>query len=332
MDQQVRRRRPGRARRGGTRPSPPAPARARWGSGRGCRRSRELPVADPVAERPAALVRHLPRLDREALGLELARARAMPNVQFAAQPAGRDREVRRGHAPGQHVRRARRRPAAGSSSAGPGVVAVAGREERQPVDVIPVQVGEQDRAGERRGPPSSGVTRRRPVPASSTSAGPAASSWRDAPRTRCGRRSGGTPRPARGSSRGHRRGVRAPSASAGVFAPVPPGQLHQRGAVELAGVHRRHPARGDRDQRRRCGSPPSRCARSPSIAPGPYSASRSPSRSTRITPSRMRKIVAARLALADQHVARRAASDPRLGGAVHELHGQLVAPGPSPPR
>ena len=37
----------------------------------------------------------------------------------------------------------------GQQQGDPGVLAVAGREERQPVHVIPVQVREQDRAGER---------------------------------------------------------------------------------------------------------------------------------------------------------------------------------------
>ena len=63
---------------------------------------RRMPVADPVPEGPAALVRDLPRLHREALGLEHAR-RQRAERPFAPQAAWRYREVRRGHPPGQHA-------------------------------------------------------------------------------------------------------------------------------------------------------------------------------------------------------------------------------------
>ena len=43
----------------------------------------------------------------------------------------------------------------------------------------------------------------------------------------------------------------ASSTPVGVFTPVPAGQLQQSGPVELAGLCRRHPARGDSHQRRR---------------------------------------------------------------------------------
>src|SRR5437660_10411270 len=52
----------------------------------------------------------------------------------------------------------------------------------------------------------------------------------------------------------------APSTRVGVFTPVPTGQLHQGGPVELAGLYRRHLARGDSHQRCRASAPLQMCA------------------------------------------------------------------------
>ena len=57
-----------------------------------------------------------------------------------------------------------------------GVVTVCSGKEGKALRVVPVQVGEQDRAGERPAA-SSGVTWRSPVPASRMSVGGAAGSW-----------------------------------------------------------------------------------------------------------------------------------------------------------
>ena len=68
--------------------------------------------------------------------------------------------------------------------------------------------------------------------------------------------------------------------------------------------------------------PPSKCARSPSSAPGPYSASRSPPRSTRTMPSRTRRTSVPRLAFVEQDRAGREALDPALATTLHQLRRQ----------
>lgn len=57
------------------------------------------------------------------------------------------------------------------------------------------------------------------------------------------------PAPGAVASPGPHPGGCAPSTPVGVFAPVPAGQLQQSGPIELAGLCRRHPARGDSHQR-----------------------------------------------------------------------------------
>ena len=115
---------------------------------------RAPPVADPVADRPAALVRDLPGLDGEPLGLELA-GRHRGERPVTPQLSRRDREEGRRHHPGQQPLSRPASVAGGPAlvrqqQPDPRVVPVAAAEERQPEAVIPVQVGQQDRARERR--------------------------------------------------------------------------------------------------------------------------------------------------------------------------------------
>ena len=94
-------------------------------------------------------MRHLTGGDPEAAGLELALV-VGAEAPVAAQPGGPDREVRRRHrAPQQLVGG---HPLLGQQEPHGGVVAVAGTEERQPVGVVPVEVGQHHRALE--GPPA----------------------------------------------------------------------------------------------------------------------------------------------------------------------------------
>ncbi len=72
----------------------------------------------------------------------------------------------------------------GEQQGDPGVVPVPAPEERQPVHMVPVQVGEQDGAVNGR-PASSPVTWRSPVPASRMSAGAGLSSWQSATHEVC---------------------------------------------------------------------------------------------------------------------------------------------------
>src|SRR5580692_10717025 len=135
--------------RGGVILAPPLWSRPeRRGAVVGQVRDHARPVADPVTERRAALVRYRPRLDREALGLQLP-GRDGAEGPRAAQLARPDREVRRRHALGQRLLRAGAVVLLGQQQADPRSLAVAAGEERQPVHVIPVQVSEQDRAIER---------------------------------------------------------------------------------------------------------------------------------------------------------------------------------------
>ena len=67
------------------------------------------------------------------------------------------------------------------------------------------------------------------------------------------------------------------------------GQLVKLIAVDGFVRHYRHPGVGDGDQASRSASLLRGRQRSPGMAPGPYSARRSPACSTRITPSRTRK-------------------------------------------
>ena len=106
--------------------------------------------------------------------------------------------------------------------------------------------------------------------------------------------------PAAGGHRGRRRHhLPALTLVRGVLPLVPAGQLLQCVPVELAGVHRRHPAGGHRDQRRGPGT---------AFQQSPFAQQRaravlgqpSPSRSTRITPSSTQVDLGAGLALADQ--------------------------------
>ena len=168
---------------------------------------------------------------------------------------------------------------------GPGVVGVAPVEERQPLDVVPVQVREQDRAAKAR-PFSSGVTAAGRCPRPGASVGAVVVVGRE--------------RDARGVAavpdelRSRRRGRAADAAQlyphrsslpdrlrGGAPRPAPPERTASNCAADTDAT--RHAVTAISVDVR---TPPSRCARSPSSAPGPYSASHSPSRSTRITPSR----------------------------------------------
>ena len=139
----------GELERGGVVLAPPlGPRPERRGAVVGQVRDHARPVADPVTERRAALVRYRPGLDREALGLQLPRRHRAEGPR-AAQLARPDREVRRRHALGQRLLRGGAVFLLGQQQADPRSLPVPAGEERQPVHMIPVQVGEQDRAVER---------------------------------------------------------------------------------------------------------------------------------------------------------------------------------------
>ena len=130
---------------------------------------RRVAVADPVAEGAAALVRDLPRLDREALGLEGARGqRSRTSSRRAGRLArwGSTAATSSGPAAPRHPRPRPGRAAASVTRAS------RGRPPRRTaaLHVVPVQMGEEDRPRKGR-PPSSAVTCRRPVPASRMSVG-----------------------------------------------------------------------------------------------------------------------------------------------------------------
>ena len=105
-------------------------------------------LAHRVAEGATALVGDLEGPHREALDLERAGVHGVEGPG-ADQALGRDRERRRRHrlgdqvAPGLAALRGQDEPHRG---AGP----VAGREERQPLHVVPVHVADQDGAAKGR--------------------------------------------------------------------------------------------------------------------------------------------------------------------------------------
>ena len=115
-------------------------------------RDRPVAVGDPVAECAAALVRHVERAHVEAFDLMAAGLHAL-EPPVPAQPVGTDGKVRRAHREREHVGRFAR------PSVGPGlvrhvdddvrIVAISGREEREALHVVPMQVREQQRSLER---------------------------------------------------------------------------------------------------------------------------------------------------------------------------------------
>ena len=105
-------------------------------------------VGDPEAQGATPLVGHVGRRDLEALDVERRRLQVV-EAPVAPQPVGIDGEVGRRQPPSQELHPW---PAllGRDPQIDPGVVAVDGRAERQPLSVVPMQVGEQDRAVERR--------------------------------------------------------------------------------------------------------------------------------------------------------------------------------------
>ena len=128
---------------------------------------RRASVADPVAEGPPTLVGDLPGEHRESLALRRARAassRSATSPAAGLAPSGSAAETSPGRAPPRRRLRPPARAAAASTRAS---LAVAGGEERQALDVVPVQVGEQDRAAGTASPPQQlRDGSRMPVPAS----------------------------------------------------------------------------------------------------------------------------------------------------------------------
>ena len=117
----------------------------------------DVAVGDPVAERAPAFVGHVER-DHEKSSKRCGPAAHAREAPVAPQSFGSDREVRRAHRERQHFRGVTRSSVGadllGEIHAHVRVVAVAAREERKSLHVIPVQVGEQHRAAEaRRRPP-----------------------------------------------------------------------------------------------------------------------------------------------------------------------------------
>ena len=184
------------------------------------------------------------------------------------------RSRRPSNAPGRTERRSRPRAAAGGSGSAaatspgrapprrcaavllgqeqrdPGVVAVARREEGQTLDVVPVQVGEQDRSRRRarrreRGDAPDARCRRR-----AAARGPAGRRRARWPRTRCGRRSGRIRRPARASSPGRRRDEPAPSARAASSRRCPSASSSRCAVSSCAAGTTATRHGGDGDQRR----------------------------------------------------------------------------------
>ena len=94
-------------------------------------------------------MRDLAREHGEALDLVLAGGERRERP-LSAQLGGRDGEVRRLHDAGEHADGVGAAVLLGQHHGGLRVGAVGGGEERQPERVIPVQMAEQDRAGEGR--------------------------------------------------------------------------------------------------------------------------------------------------------------------------------------
>jgi hypothetical protein len=103
---------------------------------------------DSVAERPTTLVHDVARDDFERSELMLARLEC-DHRHAAAQLVGSDREVRWRHRSLEHLERiALRRLRDKNASVG----MVDRGTERQSLHMVPVKVGQQDRAVERTGP------------------------------------------------------------------------------------------------------------------------------------------------------------------------------------
>lgn len=102
-------------------------------------------ISDAVAERATSLVRNLERKDVEALDVVRARFERAERPR-AAEARRTDREVRGAHHLGKNSFRVALRR---EIEVDAGVGSVTGSEERQPVDVIPMEMRKQDGAVER---------------------------------------------------------------------------------------------------------------------------------------------------------------------------------------
>ena len=165
-------------------------------------------------------------------------------------------------------------------------------EERQAVNVVPVQMGEQDVAGEGP-PPSRAETRRMPVPASrggwAATARAGASSSARSPHRTCAPRNERIRLLEPVWIREYRRNGPAPVSIAPGLRAGAPRTTPRDPLARVDRPRRPPPGTGSPPRASTCGRRSSRWARSPRRAPGPYSARCSPSCSTRITPSRTRK-------------------------------------------
>ena len=189
-------------------------------------------VAHPVPDRPPALVGDVPcrdpeRADRDAVVAEGV-GRQHVERPVPAQVPGTDGEQRRRHHPGQHALGIgavllRREP---QRDLGVGVVPAL--EERQPLNVVPVQMRQEDGAGER--PPFQ--QSRNPADAGSGIEQEGGRDWPDArrrrrlraPRRTCAPRSGRIRIPGAGvDPRAPQKWTRTRSVSRLVFAAVPLG-------------------------------------------------------------------------------------------------------------
>jgi hypothetical protein len=255
-------------------------------------------VGHPVSDRPPSLVGDVPSPRRgtpptanppsaEGVGRQHIERPVPTQVPWA------DGEERGRHHSGQHALGVRpvflRREPQGDL----GVGMVAALEERQPLNVVPVQMGQEDCPVERL-PVEKARPVGAPVPASSSRVGTVVPGAESSAVER-ERHAGGVTAVANELGPGAGVDPRVPqkwtrtrSVSRLVFAAVPFGELLKVRALQLIGLDHGHPAGGDGRQRR-CAGTLLEMGSLPRRAPGPYSARRSPSCSTRITPSRTRK-------------------------------------------
>ena len=105
-------------------------------------------VADTEPDGAPALVRDVECGDREPLGLERAFGKGGKRP-VAAELGRSDREERGGHHPRQQGRGVRLTPLRGQQQRHPGVASVTAAEERESLDVVPVQVAQHHGAAER---------------------------------------------------------------------------------------------------------------------------------------------------------------------------------------
>ena len=124
-----------------------ARAQGQWAVVRGVDHRGPAGIHDAVAERAAALVGQLDGGDLEALDEVLALLQGGEGP-VPLQALGPDREVRGRHRAGQHVDRGPAVLLVGYEEPDLGVGLVAGAEEGQALGVVPVQVGQEQRAPE----------------------------------------------------------------------------------------------------------------------------------------------------------------------------------------